>query len=426
LAVLDAPDIDSVVTENRELATQLLAAADLWIFVTTAARYADAVPWDFLATAEERSAAIAVVLDRVPAEATDEVTAHLASMLASHGLGETPLFVVPESPLEADGLLPPPVIEPVRIWLERLAADAEQRGRVVRRTLDGALDSFSDRIMRLADAADTQLDASARLRAQVDTAYSHAVRQVGDGLSDGTLLRGEVLARWQEFVGTGEFLRSLQGHVSRIRDRLSAAVRGKPRPAADLQVALETGVEALIGAAADEAAERTVESWRANPAGSALLTENGIEAGRAGADLRESAAREVRGWQGYVLDLVRSIGASKRTTARFLSFGVNGVGVLVMIVVFAHTAGLTGAEVGVAAGTGVLSQKLLEAIFGDQAVRELAADARRNLSERVEKLLSQEAQGFTELLEQAHVDPSLGGWFRSQQAAIDAARSARA
>jgi energy-coupling factor transporter ATP-binding protein EcfA2 len=426
LALLDAPDIDSVVTENRELATQLLAAADLWIFVTTAARYADAVPWDFLATAQQRSAAIAVVLDRVPAEAADDVTAHLASMLASHGLGDTPLFVVPESPLEAGGLLPAAVIDPVRIWLARLAADAEQRGRVVRRTLDGALDSFSDRIMGFAGAADTQLDASVRLRAQVDAAYSRAVRQVGDGLSDGTLLRGEVLARWQEFVGTGEFLRSLQGHVSRIRDRVSAAVRGKPRPAADLQIALETGVEALIGSAADEAADRTVESWRADPAGSALLAENGIDAGRAGANLRERAAREVRGWQGYVLDLVRSVGASKRTTARFLSFGVNGVGVLVMIVVFAHTAGLTGAEVGVAAGTGVLSQKLLEAIFGDQAVRELAANARRNLSERVEKLLAEEARRFTDLLDQSHLDPSLGSWFRSQQAAIDAARSARA
>jgi hypothetical protein len=97
-----------------------------------------------------------------------------------------------------------------------------------------------------------------------------------------------------------------------------------------------------------------------------------------------------------------------------------------MIVVFAHTAGLTGAEVGVAAGTGVLSQKLLEAIFGDQAVRELAADAKRNLNGRVEKLLSQDAKRFTDLLDRAHVDPNLGGWFRSQQAAIDAARSARA
>jgi len=57
LAILDAPDIDSVVVENRELAAQLLAAADLWLFVTSAARYADAVPWDFLNSAAERSAA---------------------------------------------------------------------------------------------------------------------------------------------------------------------------------------------------------------------------------------------------------------------------------------------------------------------------------------------------------------------------------
>ncbi|GMA18657.1 dynamin family protein [Arsenicicoccus piscis] len=48
LALLDAPDIDSVVSANRDLARQLLNAADLWLFVTTAARYADAVPWELL------------------------------------------------------------------------------------------------------------------------------------------------------------------------------------------------------------------------------------------------------------------------------------------------------------------------------------------------------------------------------------------
>ena len=42
---MDAPDVDSVVEDNRDLAATLLAGADLWIFVTTAARYADAVPW---------------------------------------------------------------------------------------------------------------------------------------------------------------------------------------------------------------------------------------------------------------------------------------------------------------------------------------------------------------------------------------------
>jgi len=105
LALLDAPDVDSVVTANRELAAQLLAAADLWLFVTTAARYADAVPWELLHTAQERSTALAVVLDRVPLEAAPEVSAHLREMLARNGLGDAQLFVVPETEL-LGGALP--------------------------------------------------------------------------------------------------------------------------------------------------------------------------------------------------------------------------------------------------------------------------------------------------------------------------------
>ena len=85
LAILDAPDIDSVEERNRTLAAQLLAAADLWLFVTSAARYADQVPWDFLRQAAERSAAVAIVLDRTPPEAVETVAAHLARMLPAAG-----------------------------------------------------------------------------------------------------------------------------------------------------------------------------------------------------------------------------------------------------------------------------------------------------------------------------------------------------
>ncbi|MGH8828611.1 MAG: dynamin family protein, partial [Jiangellaceae bacterium] len=139
LALLDAPDIDSVVGENRALAGQLLAAADLWLFVTSAARYADAVPWDFLNAAAARSAAIAVVLDRVTPDAVDEVRTHLAGMLAGHGLGDAPLFVVGESTLDESGQLPATAVSDVRNWLHTLAADDEARDAVVRRTLDGAI-----------------------------------------------------------------------------------------------------------------------------------------------------------------------------------------------------------------------------------------------------------------------------------------------
>ena len=88
--------------------------------------------------------------------------------------------------------------------------------------------------------------------------------------------------------------------------------------------------------------------------------------------------------------MVRTEGADKRTTARFLALGVNGLSVALMVVVFAHTAGVTGAEAGVAGGSAVIGQKLLEAVFGDQAVRTLAERARRSLEQRITALLAAE------------------------------------
>ncbi|MDX6301209.1 MAG: hypothetical protein QOF53_2423, partial [Nocardioidaceae bacterium] len=107
LAILDAPDIDSVEERNRTLATELLAAADLWLFVTSAARYADQVPWGFLKAAAERSTAVAVVLDRTAPDAVAEVSGHLARMLTAQGLRESPLFTVTESEVSDAGLLAP-------------------------------------------------------------------------------------------------------------------------------------------------------------------------------------------------------------------------------------------------------------------------------------------------------------------------------
>src|SRR5207237_995676 len=89
-----------------------------------------------------------------------------------------------------------------------------------------------------------------------------------------------------------------------------------------------------------------------------------------GLESRVAAVRdEVRAWQGGVLELVAEQSGSKRTTARILSYGVNGAGVALMILVFAQTGGLTGIEIAVAGGTATVSQKVLEALFGDQAVR---------------------------------------------------------
>jgi hypothetical protein len=398
LALLDAPDIDSVVSANRALAQQLLAAADLWLFVTTAARYADAVPWDLLTGAAQRGASVAVVLDRGPPEALDEVRTHLAAMLRERGLRSSPLFVIPETTTDADGLLPAEVVRPVRSWLVALARDAAARQVVVRRTLNGALSSLRPRTDALQEAAEAQDDALAGLRLGVDTSYAQALRRIDEGLSDGTLLRGEVLARWQELIGTGELLRSLEQHVGRIRDRIVAALRGRPAPEVELGEALQSGAEALMTAQARAAADDAVLRWRAVSGGPALAAAH-PDLARPAAGLEERVSRSVRDWQAYVLELVRHEGSDRRTTARVLSYGVYGLGVLLMLVVFSQTAGLTGAEVGIAGGTAVLAQRLLEAVFGDQAVRTLAAKARKDLIRRADEVLGQDRARFDAVLD---------------------------
>jgi energy-coupling factor transporter ATP-binding protein EcfA2 len=404
LAILDAPDIDSVEERNRTLAAELLAAADLWLFVTSAARYADQVPWGFLKSAAERSTAVAVVLDRTAPDAVAEVSSHLARMLTTRGLRDSPLFTVTEGRVDDDGLLPPESVADIRSWLESLAADATARAAVVRQTLDGAVRSLSRRTYDIADAAAAQLEMATRLREDVDRAYDEAVARVDEASEDGTLLRGEVLARWQEFVGTGELLRTLETRVGWLRDRVVNWVRGKPQQAERVTVAVESGLETLILEHAETAAERAEASWRSVTAGQHLLEDSGRDLGRASRDFRARAERAVRDWQHGVLEMVRTEGAEKRSTARFLAFGVNGLSVALMVVVFAHTAGVTGTEAGIAGGSAILGQKLLEAVFGDQAVRRLAEAARRDLDERVGDLMNAERARYLEVLEPLDID----------------------
>ncbi len=419
LALLDAPDIDSVETRNRALAVQLLAAADLWLFVTSAARYADQVPWDFLHQAAERSAAVAVVLDRTPAEAVAEVRADLAGLLAARGLQDSPLFVVQEVPTDAAGLLPASAVADIRTWLHDLGEDAEARGAVVRQTLDGAVRSIAQRSFELAAACDLQVEVRDRLRHDVDSSYAQAVTDIEEGAADGTLLRGEVLARWQEFVGTGELLKNLESGVSRLRDRVVGAFRGKPAQAERVTVAVESGLQSLIVEHAERAAERTDASWRSIRAGGRVLEESGADLSRASRDFRERSDRMVRDWQSGVLDLVRTEGGERRTAARYLAFGVNGMAVALMMVVFASTGGVTGAEVGIAGGSAVLGQKVLEAVFGDDAVRRLAANARKDLARRVEALLADEQQRYLALLDAHELSPTVADDLRALARRVD-------
>ena len=396
LALLDAPDIDSVVEANRSLARQLLAAADSWLFVTTAARYADAVPWDLLHAARDRGTALCLVLNRVPPGAEGEISAHLEQMLAERGLAGTEILVVAEAVLQ-DERLPAADLAPVRRWLDALSADAGARGALVRRTLTGALDSLPARVAVVASAVDAQQEAASRLEADVARAYSRARDEIDEAVRNGSLLRGEVLARWYDVVGTGDLMRAVESRIGWVRDRLRSLVTGAPAPDAELRTAVESNVDAVVHAAADRAAEEAAGSWRGRPPGEALLAST-PRLDSASPGLLAATAEEVRAWQGFVFDLVGREGAAKRSSARLASLGVNGAGLTVMLAVFVQTGGLTGAEIAVAGGSSAIGHKVLEAILGDQAVRTLANRAREDLLERVDRLLAAEAERFREQL----------------------------
>ena len=437
IALIDAPDIDSVSEENRTLAKELLSAADLWLFVTTANRYADAVPWELLHEAAARSIAIAVVLNRVPEGDEEAIENDLRRMLDEAGIHAVLIHTVTEQPRDESGMLAPVSLAPLTLWIRELGADAPARAAIARQTLAGAVETLAGNLQVLAAEQARQQVAHQSLATIAAEEYEDALTTIDGALSDGSLLRGEVLSRWHDFVGTGDFFRSLDSTIGRLRDRVGSALRGQPAAAQKVEDALESGIHAVVLDAAARASENTRTRWRASRAGRSLLARldapqavsvapqtasaapeqnagiNGEAKGneakgdeaksevQSAEDIFSAAvAEQIRLWQGSVLEMIREEGADKRKRARFLSLGVNAAAVMLMVAAFSLTGGITGIEAGIAGGSGVVGTKLLESIFGEDAVRRMATRARTDLLERMADLLTEHAQPFTVVLEE--------------------------
>ncbi|GAA1770006.1 GTPase domain-containing protein [Luedemannella helvata] len=402
LALLDAPDIDSVVAENGRLATELFAAADMWVFVTTASRYADAVPWRLLRDAQDRGTPVAIVLDRVPAADRDAISLHLAQMLTQQGLGGSPLFIIIESVIDGQGLLPEDEVAAVRDWLDRLARDPGRRAEVTWRTIAGAARAIAVRTNGLARAADEQIAARDDLVAAVRRTYAEAGSRIDAALSDGSALGGDVLSglelaarptagratndRWpaeRQAAGPGNVRRHRH---TRRRDNMP--VLSGPAEAR-LRDSLGGSLTALLCEAAERADERVTAVWRGNPAGRALLADAGPDRHETRRTRRDRAARVVRGWHAQVRALVRADKNRPPAPA------------------FVALASL-GPEPGRPAlnGRGALTDML--AVTGTDAVRQLAGRARAGLRENVGEFLAEEAHGYLGLIA-AHPVEAAGG-----------------
>jgi len=400
IALLDAPDIDSVADDNRALAAQLLGAADLWVFVTSANRYADAVPWAVLDQAAARGVALVVVLNRVPPGQERPLREDLERMLADRGLPGVPLVVIGE---RAGGI--GDGADELGARLRAIAGDRRERARIAAATLVGVVADLARRAEAIAAAARRQEAWLAQARVEVRDAYALAEDRIDAATRDGALLRGEVLARWQDVVGTSDVFRRMESWYSRARDAVTGWFTGAHRAVAEVEERIEDGLHAVLVEAAGAGAATAWRRLRDDEPGRRLL-EPHPELAAASPGLTAAAAATVRDWQGSLLRLVEENAGTKRTRARLLSLGLNGVTVALMIVVFASTGGLTGGEIAIAGGSAVIGQKLLETVFGEEAVRRLAARARADLHERVATLLATEAARYDAVLDAvATADP---------------------
>jgi energy-coupling factor transporter ATP-binding protein EcfA2 len=459
IALLDTPDIDSVVQAHHEFAYQFLDASDLWLFMTSASRYADGPVWEILQHARDRKASLGVVLSRIPQAYRTELVDHFNAMLDANGIAAADRFVIPEIPL-VDGMLPADAYQPIRDWLADTAARADRRVAVLSQTMSGVLDTFKTRIPAIAAHVEAQVVLRTELRRAADTAYGNAFNEASAGMKDGTLLRGEVLARWEDCVVGGDLRprRGVKGSnpVRGGNKKGKRARRGPSRPAA-LNAALRSAIESYIVSVADRAAEAVEGSWRADPAGAVLLADAAAErardvrakqvfesvfgpAGQSGGgdpadtdikaadvikaadaahasafsrsspDLALRATRAVGAWQDHLSRL--AAGEDLRPAARRISFDEEALSLVVLMAMLGEAApAAAGPNARSAAaappagpeGGNIYTEplRMLTSVFGAVMLTGILAQARADLLDRVRLLLDEELVRFVEVLDAA-------------------------
>ncbi len=441
VALLDTPDIDSVVEAHHDFAHQFLDASDLWLFMTTASRYADATVWELLQHARDRGATLAIVLSRVLPGAGTEVVGHFHAMLEANGLGDNQRFLIPETIL-VDGKLPPAVCGPVREWLKETADQPDRRVAVLTQTMSGVLDTFRTRVPALAAEIEAQVTLRTDLTTVVASTYQAGLAEIDQTLQDGSLMSGEVLARWQDFAGTGDLLRTLQSRRGGKQRRHRTPARAEA-----LKTASRAAIESLITSVADRAAESCLAGWREHPAGAALLgrlaaatgpagwqgsefaaeadlifgwdpggtgaaqgplddentspRERAAALGRSSADLATRAARAVSAWQDQVTHLVHAENVTKRSIAKAVSLDDDSLAAVLMI-------GLLGSAED-ENSTAAIPGRLLASLFGAGPLRDIVARTRADLRHRITLIFDEEMRRFAEVIDAVGTPDAMAG-----------------
>ena len=229
--------------------------------------------------------------------------------------------------------------------------------------------------------------------------------------------------------------------------------RRGPSRAAALNSALRSAIESYVVSVADRAAEAVEGSWRADPAGAALLADAAAERARdvrakqvfesvfgpagqsgggdaAGADIKAAdvikaadathasafsrsspdlalrATRAIGAWQDHLTRLLE--GEDLRLAARRVSFDEEALSLVVLVAMLGEAApaeaGLRATALSAEADGGNVHtepQRMLSSVFGAVMLTEILARARADLLDRVRLLLDEELVRFVEVLDAA-------------------------
>jgi hypothetical protein len=297
---------------------------------------------------------------------------------------------------------------------------------VLTQTMAGVLDTFHTRVPALAAAAEAQLAVRNRLREQAEDPYRAALGTVMKALSDGELLRGEVQARWQDLVVTGDLTRTLRTRKP-PRQGKRARKRQAPERSTALAAALRSALEAVIVTAADRAAEEAERQWRDDPAGSVMLTAaaeelvtghradrlfatvfgDGTEAGaeelnlaKSSADLPDRVSRAISAWQDHVLRLVGQAVRQKRAYARSAGLDDDTLALVTVLAILGQGAiGSHAAKPSDDSDILALPRRVAAAVLGEGPMQEIFGTARAELNERARLLLDSELLRFPEVID---------------------------
>ena len=250
IALVDTPDIDSMETEHRVMAENLIDCADVVVMVTSALRYADLVPWEVLRRAMSRGTPLIFVLNRVTGGAPGAMT-DFASRLSDAGV-KGDIIGVSEHHVEVGKHSVPALA--VRELGRRLVGLTRDRDRYQQEILRRVIDSTTTQISDLAD----QVERDREWVGDIDTGIRAAFEDKAQALDLSDLVTGLQMSEvpeggrlrsrhWRRSNRLGS--RDLVELESTLRARLIARVESDLR-----RIILRDGQLGMIGGTVEDAA----------------------------------------------------------------------------------------------------------------------------------------------------------------------------